>query len=91
LSQWGKNSSELWQDENWKVKKIRKIKFSTRKSAWVFCALQTENYNQEMWFQHVLPLSTNICSLLKFFAAVRKSKPKTRAEFDELYVTEGID
>lgn len=91
LSQGGQSSSELWQNENWKAKELKRIKFSTRKSAWFFCALQAENYNQEMWFQHVLPLSVNICLLLKLFAAVRKAKPKTKAEFDELYVTEGID
>jgi hypothetical protein len=91
LSQWGQNSSELWKDENWNAKELGRIKFTSRKSAWFFCALQAENYNQEMWFQHVLPLSTNICLLLKFFAAVRKNKPKTKAEFYELYVKEGID
>ncbi|KAI8576788.1 hypothetical protein K450DRAFT_274368 [Umbelopsis ramanniana AG] len=91
LSQWGKNSSELWRDENWRQRLIRKVKFPTRKSAWFFCALQTENFSEEKWFRHVLPLSSNICLLLKLFTAVRKYKPKTMAEFKEIYLKEGID
>ncbi|KAG2171890.1 hypothetical protein INT44_006119 [Umbelopsis vinacea] len=91
LSQWGKNSSELWRDENWTPHLIRKVKFPTRKSAWFFCALQSENFSEEKWFRHVLPLSSNICLLLKLFAAVRKYKPKTITEFQEIYLKEGIN
>lgn len=91
LSQLGKDCSELWRQQHWQPRLIKKLIFPTRKSAWLYCGLQSDNKSDDRWFEHVLPLTKEVCLLLRMLATVRIYKPKTKAEFDGLYQKEGIE
>lgn len=91
LNQLGHETSELWREQNFKSRLLKKVEFPSRKSAWLFCGLQSENASNDIWFEHVLPRTDDVTELLKLLAALRECKPTTTESFYKLYDNKQIN